>query len=170
MLNSSWKKQLSENLSHPARTSKPNLAIVGVGSELNGDDGVGIHIARRLIRRLPDRKDILVLEGSTLPENIIGPLRRFNPGQVIIIDAADFSGTAGEIRFIPPEQIGGMSFSSHTLPLSILARFLEKELDSKVLILGIQPESLEFGDKISPACKNAADRIMREFIRVIIQG
>ena len=167
MLNSSWKKQLSENLSLPARTNKPGLAIVGVGSELNGDDGIGIHIARRLKRRLSDRKDTLVLEGGTLPENITSPLRRFGPGLVIIIDAADFSGTTGEIRFIPPEKIGGMSFSSHTLPLSMLARFLEEELDSKVLILGIQPESLEFGDKISPACRNAAERIVREFSRVI---
>ncbi len=109
----------------------------------------------------------MVLEGGTLPESVSGPLRRFAPELVILIDAADFAGKPGEIRWITPEQISGQDFSTHSTPLSLLAGYLKAEIGCEVCILSIQAKTLEFESPISTVCENAAGDIVHEFIQLL---
>jgi len=115
------------------------LAIVGVGNESKGDDAAGVLVARRL----SDLQGILVLEGGSSPENVTSPLRRFSPAWVIFVDSVDFGGKPGEFRVFDPLKTQGPRISTHTLPLGLLSRYLEVELGARVLLVGIQPKSLE---------------------------
>jgi hydrogenase 3 maturation protease len=165
--NSSWKKQLDLILSQVARKrsqSKPGegrlrLAVVGIGSELNGDDAAGVQVARTLILTAGKPADFLALDGGSIPENTSGPLRRFQPDLVILVDAADMESTPGTVRWLVKDQINGMSASSHTLPLSVLGGFLEEELECRVEYLGIQPGQLEFGADLSPEVMKSVEGI-----------
>jgi len=141
--------------------------VVGIGAELNGDDAAGVMVARRLRPLVSDLEDVLVLEGGSVPESIIGPLRRFSANLVVLVDAADFSVEPGSIRWIDQDQIGGSTFSTHSVPLSVLCQFMEHEIGCEVQILGIQPESIDFDKALSVPCKRAVNQIVKEFKQLL---
>ena len=64
--------------------------MLGVGSELRGDDGVGPYLSERLSRF---NSEFSEYNGDLVPENFTRDLRKFQPDNVIIIDAA-FTGKA----------------------------------------------------------------------------
>ena len=140
-------------------------AVVGIGSELNGDDAAGIQVARELSKAASFPADFLAIDGGSIPENASGPLRRFSPDLVILVDAADLGSPPGTIDWLEKDQIDGMSASSHTLPLSVLGGYLESELGCRVEYLGIQPKQLEFAAELSPEVADAVKEIITVFKR-----
>jgi len=126
------------------------LVILGVGCEHCGDDAAGLLTTRLLKCHLRDNPSVLVLETGPTPENFTSLIREFDPDLVLILDAAQFGGKPGEIRCIQTTEIGGVSASTHTLPLDILARYLEVDIGCETVLLGIQPSSIEYGAKLSP--------------------
>lgn len=159
--NSSWKKLLSEKLKNLARKDDQRIAIVGIGAELHGDDAIGLLTARKLKPAFAQQEEVLLLEGGTLPESMTGPLRRFSPELVIFIDAADLGQLPGTIKIVDPDRIGGTSFSTHSMPLTLLMKFLEDELNCEMLLIGVQPEQIEFGTPISESGQKAVTRLVR---------
>lgn len=149
--NSCWKKQLSEKLRNPAPIRDRRVAIVGMGSEVNGDDAAGILIARRLKERLTGLDRVLSFETGRSPENAVSQLRKFNPDVVVFIDAADLAEDPGWVAMIDPRTTTGASFSSHSMPFSMILEYLREQLDGEILLLGIQPQTIEFDDNVSRA-------------------
>ncbi len=134
------------------------VAIVGIGNEMNADDGVGMEVVRALRRAVGARPGLLMLETGPAPENFTGVLRHFRPDLVLLVDAADFDQPPGSIMWTDWQESDGFSGSTHTLPPSVLARFLAQSLGSRVVLLGIQPASLEFGRRMSAATSGAVQR------------
>ena len=143
------------------RLAPPRTCIVGVGSDLRGDDSAGLWVARALLQdeRLAPLPDLLVIEGGPAPENHTGEMRAFQPEKVLLIDAAHMDEAPGTLQWIPLEAIDGMSASSHSLPLSMLARFLCLELDCDVSVLGIQAAQNELDSELSPAVRAAVEQV-----------
>lgn len=142
----SLRQALSRDPQSPPRQSR-RVAIVGVGSCLRSDDAAGLEIAERLAAsQLPD---VLVVLGDTAPENVTGEVRRFQPTHVLFVDAADVGGPPGSIRMFQSSEIEGMTSSTHTLPLHVIADYLTRETGCRVLFLGVQPKSIAFGGAIS---------------------
>lgn len=141
------------------------VAFVGIGSELSGDDAIGLLTARKINHAIGQQENVLVLEGGTLPESTSGPLRRFNPDLVIFIDAAELGKPAGTIELIDVERISGASFSTHSMPLKVMMEFLAMELHCEMLLIGVQPEVIDFGMPISRSGKRAATRVAAELSR-----
>ena len=113
----------------PAPPDEPvarRVAVVGIGNELAGDDGVGMHVVRALGERAGARPDLLVLETGTAPENFTGPLRRFAPTVTILVDAADLGERPGAVAWADWQASDGLSASTHTLPPSVFARYLSR--------------------------------------------
>lgn len=77
-----------------------------------------------------------------------------------MVDAANLGDLPGTIRYFESNLQNGFSGSTHTLPLGVLARYLEVELDCRVVILGVQAESLEFGGNVSQPVQQAAQEII----------
>ena len=102
-----------------------------------------------------------------MPENAVGALRRFNPNLVILLDAADFGGLPGEIRWIDPQDTSGFSASSHSLPFSVLAGYLTREFNCDVGLLGIQPSSLDFDAGLSSPVKNSLTGMLQYLVKTI---
>ena len=92
---------------------------------------------------------VLIIDAGQAPENRTGELRRFIPDLVLIVDAADMGEKPGPIQVISQESIDGMSASTHSLPLSMLARYLKLDLNCAIVFLGIQPRSNEVGETVS---------------------
>jgi hydrogenase 3 maturation protease len=164
------KKELKNRLSGAAK-----IAVLGIGSQLLGDDAGGVLAAETLRhaltlagkarstfgRKTPKKPDVGIFIGGTAPENITSEIKRFNPSRLIIIDAADMGIPPGDIKLIDPEHIGGISFSTHNLPATMLIEYLKQFLKCEVIIIGIQPKSLEFGKEPSAEMKNAAETVVK---------
>lgn len=131
------------------------VAILGVGNEMNGDDGAGVCAVRELAARKPIPPDTLLIEAGAAPESYTGPLRRFNPDLVIEIDAAILGGEPGATAWIDWREADGLSASTHTLPPSVLAKFLRADIGCEVSIIGVQPARVEMGSGLSPAVAQA---------------
>jgi len=130
------------------------LAIVGVGSGMRGDDAAGSAVIKTMKTRVKS-KNVLLLEAGVSPESLTQKIRRFGPSHVIIIDAADFGGKPGEMAVSAPDSTSGFSFSTHSMPLSILSEYIEKGLGAKVLLIGIQPKEVRFGKRMSAEVRAA---------------
>lgn len=154
-----WRTSLSRLLSQ--RISS-RIAILGIGNEMRGDDAAGILVVRALNLRVANFEGLRIIEGGHTPENATADLRKFSPDLVLLIDAADMGKEAGSIALIPMEQIDGMSANTHSLPLSMLARYLTLELDCEVALLGIQPKSIEMGEPVSREVNQAVSDIAEE--------
>ena len=158
--NSFWIGPLILKLRSLARNPDACLAIVGIGNELSGDDAAGIQVIRKLKMQQIESPRIRLIEGGSIPENITAPLRRFSPRLVVLIDAADFGASPGQIGWIEPETISGQGFSSHNMPLSLLCAYLSDEVRCEVILLGIQPEAIEFDTPVSALVGQAVDQVV----------
>src|SRR5690349_16533920 len=118
-----WNETLSQQLRQQKAEAGifPRIAVVGVGNIMRSDDAVGVLVANALSQRVLSRENILILEAGQAPENWTGELRKFAPVLIIFIDAADLGGVPGSIQWIAEDTIDGMSASTHSLPLSMLA-------------------------------------------------
>ena len=133
--------------------------LLGIGSELRSDDAAGIRVAERVeALGLPG---LISIAGGPAPENLTGEIRRLSPSLLIIVDAADMGLPPGTVRLLDPGQIGGVSFSTHTLPITVLVDYLQKETGCAILVLGIQPRSLEFDGPLSPEIATAVEEAVQ---------
>jgi hydrogenase 3 maturation protease len=166
MSNKSWQISLSQLLTQlTSRAGEPpRVAIVGIGNTFRNDDAAGILIARELIRRecAADTSHLLIVQAGHAPENVTGELRSFAPELILLIDAAEMRDTPGTICWVPIQSIDGMSASTHSLPLSMLARYLTLEFHCMVALIGIQPKSNDVGDVISLEVSQAINHIVNE--------
>jgi len=131
-------------------------AILGVGSVLRSDDGVGMYLIEQLEKRIKHDQFIL-LGGSTAPENFTGVIKEFAPDILLVVDAAQLGLHVGEIRVIDSDEIEGMTFSTHMLPLSIMFKYLLMEIDCEIICIGIQPQNTDQGFGLCEEVQHAAD-------------
>lgn len=167
MSNNSWQILLRQWLSQ--RPTKARIAIVGIGNSLRSDDAAGSEVARILIdpRFALDPQTALVIDAGYAPENHTAELRRFAPQMILLIDAADMEEQPGTIRWLELDQLDGMSASTHTLPLSMFAKYLTLELNCPIALLGIQPKSNGVGETVSAEVNQAIDSIVESLVKNI---
>ncbi len=139
------------------------LIVLGVGNELKSDDGVGPFIIRKLIDEGIENDKILLINAETVPENFTGKIRKENPSHVIIVDACLMNCEPGEIRIVDKNDFANIGISTHSMSLSYFVKYLEKDTDFKVIFVGIEPETMDWGEKLTPKVETAA----YEFIKLI---
>ncbi len=149
-----WKTSLRQALSPLPDGRPPRLAVAGLGQTLRGDDGAGPAVVGRLAELLPDAS-LLLLDAGHAPENCLGPIIRFRPDAILLIDAARGNGAPGTLVWLRPEEADGRGGSTHTLSLAMLSSYLATESGAAVHILGIEPANVAFGEGLSPAVELA---------------
>ena len=121
------------------------ILLLGVGNRLRGDDAVG----SLLIERLQGKVDIPMIDAGDVPENYLGPIEESGAELVLVVDAADMGAHPGDVALFDIEQVQGLSVSTHTANLGLLFQVIPPETRPEVLLLGIQPGNLEFGEGLS---------------------
>ena len=160
----------------PAKILKKKLhnaqrvAILGVGSELRGDDVAGLLAAKQIektITKQTTSPEVRVFIGETAPENLTGEIKKFQPTHLIIIDAAELNKEPGHIEIMEPGTIGGTTFCTHSLPLKVIIGYLLESFKFQAIIIGIQPKTLTFGaqptKEVVAAAKHLAKTITKSF-------
>jgi len=138
-------------------SNKGPLLIIAIGNSFRSDDGVGVYIARQIKKC---KKNFIILNARNKPESVIDKAVQIKPDKVIIVDAANFGGMAGEIRLIEKNNIPDTTLSTHSFPLNIIGRIIEEDTGADVSFLGIQPKSVQLAKGLSKPVKRAAEKII----------
>lgn len=146
------------------------IAVLGIGSDLRGDDMAGMLAAERLNKLDSAGSCFKVFLGGTAPENLTSEIKRFNPRHLIIIDSADTGREAGAVNAIEPDDIGGISFSTHSMPLNVMIEYLRPHVSGKVIVIGIQPKTLAFGASISKEVERSAVYIADTIKEIVLEN
>ncbi|MBF0511007.1 MAG: hydrogenase maturation protease [Candidatus Omnitrophica bacterium] len=151
---------------------KGKVVIVGIGNPLRSDDGAGVE----LVRRLSGQIDAVCIDAGTSPENYLGKISKLNPDVVLFIDAVDLNQKPGTYRVLEKEDLLQRGFSTHDISPKILIEQLRAySTNLKIYMLGIQPQSLEFGTGLSLSVEKTVDELVKHFkheevIQSLIQG
>ncbi len=141
------------------------LVIMGIGNDIRGDDGIGPYIVEN-IKHL-ESSNVSILNATTVPENFTGKIRKIDPTHIIIVDAVIMNEGPGKIKIVKKEEVAGVSLSTHSMSLSYLVNYLELEKPYNILFIGIEPESMELGQGLSPLVKSSSDEIINIFTEIL---
>lgn len=133
------------------RLAGKKVVILGVGNSLRGDDGAG----PSLIAHIQGKVDASLIDAGDVPENYLGPIIAMKPEVVVIADAADLGSSPGDIAIIEIDEIGQRSISTHNASLDLAAKFLTCSIQVDIFLLGIQPASTAFGEKLTPVVERS---------------
>lgn len=150
------------------------VALLAVGSQLCGDDGVGQIVARRLAcedsgrprcakgqatRTGGARPVLTILTGGSAPENLAGEIRRFRPTHLVVVDAADLGARPGAVALLSRETLRETLPSTHRPSLELLLAYVVAEVGCQVVVIGIQPRSTDFGSTVSREVRATAGEV-----------
>ena len=146
---------LKELLNAASPTSK--VAIVGIGHPFRGDDYVGSYVLKRIIGVTGNRlsESVYLFDAEDNVERVITKLSRIGPKQVIFIDACEMGVRPAETKLIAIDETNYPFFTTHGIPLKVLAQQLL--IRCKVWVLAIQPKDTEFREALSQEVRDAAD-------------
>ena len=131
------------------------MVVMGLGSPLLRDDGVGIHAVRKLQadNSLPVDIDIEIIDGGVAPD--ISVFLEGDIDKLILIDAVQAHGKPGAIYRLTAdvfESEGQDIHSPHNFNLreSLALMRLGGVLPSEVVIIGVEPGSMGWGTTLTP--------------------
>ncbi|ADG13222.1 hydrogenase maturation protease HycI [Methanocaldococcus infernus ME] len=136
------------------------LVIIGLGNELRGDDALGVYVIKKLIgdREYKEYNNILIINAKTVPDFFLNIIREFKPSHILFIDCVISNKAPGTIYLIDKDDIQEFIFSTHTLPLEVIVKYIGEKIEVK--ILGVEPKSLDFF-KMSEEVKRSGDKIVK---------
>jgi len=141
--------------------------LVGIGNNLRGDDGFGPYFIRMLREKaLLPKESLIIVED--VPENYAFPISRMDVDSVVFVDAVILEAPPGTVVLGLLEELEGSCqiASTHKLSLRMTSRIIE-ETGKKAYLLGIVPETMEFGRDLSPIVRQATDELVLLVERLI---
>lgn len=142
------------------------MNIVGVGSTVMRDDGIGPAAIERLRERgVPE--GVCLHDAGLALSDVLTTLDPAAP--LILVDAVRAGGPAGSLYKLPLDPLasdadagaGGM-LSLHELSVVPALRLeaLAGRAFADVTVFGVEPAEVAWGDKLSPAVAGAMDRLV----------
>ncbi len=139
------------------------ILILGLGNTLLQDEGLGVRAVERLrdSGSLPDQVE--ALDGGTLGLGLLPYLRGVT--DLLILDAVDMDQPPGTLIRLENDAIPAAlapKFSMHQVGLQDLlaAGSFSGSLPRRVVLLGIQPESIDWGVDLSSTVAASLEKLV----------
>ncbi|MDI9643606.1 MAG: hydrogenase maturation peptidase HycI [Candidatus Verstraetearchaeota archaeon] len=143
-----------------------SLLIVGVGNRMRGDDAAGCSAISRMKGKV--KGNVALMDCGETPENYTGEMKRLSPSHILFIDAVEMGAKPGEFRFVDEELLITRSLSTHKQSMRLLFSVLREGIPGvKIMLLGIQPKSIDFGKGISKPVNEGLRTMVRRLIYMI---
>jgi len=148
--------------------SRKDVIVVGVGNALLSDEGIGVHLIRRLSQSADKFPTVDFLDAGTGGLSVLHLIA--NRKKAVIIDCAKMGEQPGTVRRFGIDDVKSIKtlsgLSLHEADISriiSLAKFLG-QLPKEVVFFGIEPKSTAPGENLSEkiACR------IDEYIRTIL--
>ncbi len=141
-----------ENLKNLITQTDKIKLFVGVGNVLKSDDGIGVYISNGI----KESRSIQKLTVEVSIENYLGKINSINSDVLVLVDCVEFGKQPGYYEMLPAEKVKDFTFNTHNISLKRISELFKMP----VYILGIQPESIEFGEEISEIVMETAHKIL----------
>ncbi len=141
------------------------ICVMGLGNTDYGDDGFGVYLAESIATRLAGSgKSALgrhVINAGTIPERLIGSLKRKGYDHLLFLDAVEFGGEPGSVLLLNADEIAARfpQISTHKMSIGLLARYIETSEGTNVWLLGVQPGSLKSSHGLSPTVQKTMEML-----------
>jgi hydrogenase maturation protease len=145
------------------RSPYKRILVLGVGNLLLSDEGVGVHVAQRMMT-MAMPPEVQVVEGGTDGFGLVNVITEAD--RMILIDAVRGGGQPGsiyrfEIEDCPPYPD---VFKTSVHQISILEVINLSSLigsTPRTTIIGIEPACMEMGMELSPAVEAKVPRVIQ---------
>lgn len=142
------------------KNSRP--MVMGLGNPLFQDEGLGIHVINRLMAGdLSTRAELI--DGGTDGLFLLGAVETAR--YLIIIDAFDGGFRPGTIKQLQNQEVNTFArikLSAHQLGFQEVLALAQMRgrYPEQLVLIGVQPKSLDWGTKLTPAVSKAVPRVM----------
>lgn len=140
-----------------------SVAVVGLGNLILSDEGVGVHVVRRLDESYSFPDDVVLIDGGTSAIDLLDQL--VEAEHIIFIDAAQTGGPPGSVVALQGARLPVWfreRMSPHQIGLADLLATLSlmDHTPESVTLIGIEPQSMELGTELTPQIDAAADEAL----------
>ncbi len=141
--------------------------LIGIGSILMGDEGVGVVAVRVLEDRYELPPELEVVDGGTSGLDLLPYIE--NRDRVLFVDAVNFKKEPGYIGTLENEAIPalfGPTGSLHHLGLmDVLAAAQLLDISPReVCLIGIQPQTIELGLELSEVLQEKMEPLLARIV------
>jgi hydrogenase 3 maturation protease len=144
--------KINQELNH-ILSMKP--AIIGIGNELRGDDAAGILLVQK-IQNSGYQNSIIVY---STPENYLNKIAKIRCDARLWIDVINWGARPGAYKIFDVDEIGQYAISTHNFSPIVLVDYLNSLRYIPNYFLGIQPQKMGLGDKISTPVRDTITKI-----------
>ena len=142
------------------------ILVVGMGNLIYRDEGIGAHIIREMEKmKLPSHIELLDIGTSTM--DLISYMKEVK--KLIVIDAMRAGGKPGTIYKCKPEDLLPKDegpISLHEIGLLETLNMTKKlGMEIQTVIVGIEPEIMEWGTELTEAVKNKIPMIIEAVLK-----
>ena len=132
--------------------NRNQITILGIGNTLYTDEGLGVHALAALQEKYGMDQQVELVDGSTDGMSLLGPVE--DTDYLIVIDAINAGKDGGHIIELHGNDIPayyGIKMSIHQLGFQevLLASKLREKYPKNIVMIGMQPTSLELGIGLS---------------------
>jgi hydrogenase 3 maturation protease len=145
------------------RSLEGRVLLIGAGTELRSDDGVGAVLAKKLDNRLRAK----VLNAGSALESFLSPVLREAPRTVALIDAVHFHGRPGEVRLFSAAHLGVARLGTHGMSPGLFMETLERQGVERAVLIGIQPGTTAVGQGLTPEVQSTAEILETILTRIL---
>lgn len=134
--------------------------VLGVGNKLMSDEGIGVHAIERLAEKYKIPKEVQVLDGGTLGLDLLYYLEGIE--NLLLVDCAETGHEPGTMVRLLDEQVPAfmsIKISPHQMgvPDMLAAARLKDMYPRRIVLWGIQPESITLSLDLSPLLASKVD-------------
>lgn len=148
------------------------VLVLGVGNPILSDDGVGIHVARELMKRKLPGIDVEELAASGL--ELLDVVRGYD--KVVIIDAIQTTkGKPGDLHILEEKDFEKAIHGSSPHGINIATalalgrRLVPKEMPKEVVFFAIEAEDLvNVSEKLTQKVAKAIPRIVEHIVTELV--
>ena len=136
--------------------------VLGLGNVLHADDGVGVQVVRRLREDARVPGDVSLIEGGTLGLELLSYVPECS--HLIVIDAVEIGRAPGTVVLMSRDEVNALPGQSsvHQLGLGdlLVALKILAQKRPEVVLVGVQPASMEWSTELSPPVAAAMDLLV----------
>ena len=151
--------------------TKKKTFIIGIGNLILKDEGVGVHVIRRLQSKdLPP--EVELIDGGTSTMELLGIIQEAD--RIIVVDAVRAGGEPGTIYRVSPEDLISETerpLSLHQVGLlEVLGMAKQLGACGNVVIIGIEPKEVSWGTELTGELETRVPRLMEAVLDELAMG
>ncbi len=149
--------------------------ILGIGNTLLKDEGIGIHLLNHIRTFYPqweEKFDIKLIDGGTLSFDLLSLI--CSDQQLIVLDAINLQQSPGTIFSLQDQAMDQFlsqpGKSVHEVSLQDLFDMsrLTEQLPEKRVLIGIQPDTIDWGSELSSDVKQALPEAVEKIQKILL--